>query len=61
MWRKVLTATPDGFTLCGMNENRYWSVEDCCWVTSPAPEAAEALADVPAQRDDEQVQEPVDA
>jgi hypothetical protein len=44
-----------------MNENRYWSVEDCCWVMSPAPEAVEAVADVPAQRDDEQVQEPVDA
>jgi hypothetical protein len=44
-----------------MNENRYWSVEDCCWVTLPAREAVEATADVPGQREDEPVKEPVDA
>jgi hypothetical protein len=43
-----------------VNENRYWSIEDCCWVTMPAREAVDAT-DVPAQRDDEPAVEPVEA
>jgi hypothetical protein len=43
-----------------MDESRYWSVEDCCWVKLPARELVEAAA-VPAQREDEPVQEPVEA
>jgi hypothetical protein len=43
-----------------MSENRYWSVEDCCWVKVPAVEGVE-VADVPAQREDEPAQEPVEA
>jgi hypothetical protein len=62
MSRKVLTPAADRSTLRGMSENRYWSVEDCCWMTLPAREAVEATAvEVPVQREDEPVQEPVDA
>jgi hypothetical protein len=43
-----------------VEENRYWSVEDCAWVKLPSREAVEA-ADVPAQREDEPAQEPVEA
>jgi hypothetical protein len=47
-----------------MSENRYWSVEDCCWVTLPAAEVVDAAA-LPAQREDEAVaeasKEPVEA
>lgn len=44
-------------------EQRYWSVEECRWVKLPAREAlyGEIYAEVPAQRADEPVQEPVEA
>ena len=38
-----------------MDANRFWSLEDCCWVEAPAEEV------VPAQREDKIVQEAVDA
>jgi hypothetical protein len=45
-----------------MTDQRYWSIEDCGWVKLPPREAIEAEADaIPAQREDELVQEPVDA
>jgi hypothetical protein len=43
-----------------MSVQRYWSVEECCWVDCPVqPPAVEAA--VPQQRTDEPAQEPVDA
>ena len=46
-----------------MSENAYWSVEECRWVRLPAREGlyGEIYAEVPAQREDEQAQEPVEA
>jgi hypothetical protein len=43
-----------------MSDQRYWSVEDCRWVTPPR-EAPAAEAEVPAQREDEPAQQPVEA
>jgi hypothetical protein len=43
-----------------VDENRYWSVEDCCWVTQPPREVVEA-DDLPAQRADEPAVEAVEA
>ena len=44
-------------------EQRYWSVEECRWVRLPARDGlyAEIYADIPAQREDEPAQEPVEA
>jgi hypothetical protein len=43
-----------------MSADTYWSVEDCCWVKCPQEQAPGDVV-VPAQRDDEPVQEPVEA
>jgi hypothetical protein len=48
-----------GVTLGGME--KYWSVEDCCWVDCPGQEAAQQELSVPQQREDEPVMEPVEA
>jgi hypothetical protein len=44
-------------------EQRYWSVDECRWVKLPARDALyEAIyAEVPAQRDVEPAEEPVEA
>ena len=46
-----------------MSENAYWSVEECRWVRLPARDAlyGEIYAEVPAQREDEAANEPVEA
>jgi hypothetical protein len=44
-----------------MSASTYWSVEDCCWIKLPAREVVEAAVDVPAQREDEPAEEPVEA
>lgn len=50
-----------GCTLRGMGADRYWSVEECCWVESP-PASTEAVeVTVPQQREDVPVEEPVEA
>jgi hypothetical protein len=44
-----------------MGAEKYWSVEECCWVDCPGTPAAEDQTVVPQQRVDEPVMEPVDA
>jgi hypothetical protein len=44
-----------------MSDQSYWSVEDCSWVTPTPREALAAEAEVPAQREDEPAQQPVEA
>jgi len=45
-----------------MGRDKYWSVEDCCWVDCPErDDVAQAEVAVPQQRDDEVMQEPVEA
>lgn len=39
-----------------MEANRFWSLEECCWVESPS-----VAVPVPTQREDETVPEAVDA
>ena len=39
-----------------MDANLYWSVEECGWLLYPTADVV-----VPAQREDELVEEPVDA